>query len=122
MSIDTNIKNEWFIYNENDNKMTSLISLQKRIEDCETVNKNILSILEDINKKIENFVKENEDIKLQLQDIKTKVKNNETNCNLIRNENLKLINRILEAEISVERTTNILLRKNISFPFTKINL
>ena len=32
-------------------------------------------------------------------------------CNKISNENLKLINRLLEAEISIERTKNILLRK-----------
>jgi len=36
---------------------------------------------------------------------------------IIEVANLKLINRILEAEISLERTKNILLRKNISFPF-----
>lgn len=36
----------------------------------------------------------------------------------LQNDNLKLVNRILEAEIAVERYKNLLLRKNISFPFS----
>lgn len=36
----------------------------------------------------------------------------------LQNDNLRLINRILEAEIAVERYRNLLLRKNISFPFS----
>jgi len=38
-------------------------------------------------------------------------------CHHIENNNLKLTNRILENEVILERTKNILLRKNISFPF-----
>lgn len=37
--------------------------------------------------------------------------------NVIRNENLKLINRVLEAEIALERAKNSLLRNHIPFPF-----
>ena len=36
----------------------------------------------------------------------------------LQSDNLKLVNRILEAEIAVERYRNLLLRKNISFPFS----
>lgn len=124
------LKSEWFSIisveedgkSENEEKKDYLYSLQKRVEECEQVNRSILVTLDEINKKLDECFKEDRDINSQLEEIKVKVRNNETSCNVIRNENLKLINRILEAEISVERTTNILLRKNISFPFTKINL
>jgi len=134
------LKSEWFSINndgdgidiygnqhnqhneDNEEKNCLYSSLQKRIEDCENINKSILQSLEDINKKLENLSKDDQEIKQQIKDIQKKVLSNESTCNVIRNENLKLINRILEAEISVERTTNILLRKNISFPFTKLNL
>lgn len=106
----------------NNNYIENQIELTKRVEKCEQTLKSIESILEDLKSKIETFSKEDEEIKKHIQEIYSKVRANETACNVIRNENLKLINRILEAEISVERTTNILLRKNISFPFTKINL
>lgn len=107
---------------KDDKEEITIYSLRKRIEECENVNQSILQTLQDINNKIDNLSKEDEDLRKKIKDINKKVLDNESTCNLIRNENLKLINRILEAEISVERTTNILLRKNISFPFTKINL
>lgn len=105
-----------------DSNIDSNVELKKRIDSCENTLRSIEKILEDLKTQLENFHKEDQEMKKQLQEIQTKIKSNETSCNVIRNENLKLINRILEAEISVERTTNILLRKNISFPFTKINL
>ena len=100
----------------------TIYSLKKRIEDCEKINQAILQTLQDINDKMDNLSREDEDLRKKIKDINKKVLDNESTCNMVRNENLKLINRILEAEISVERTTNILLRKNISFPFTKLNL
>ena len=42
----------------------------------------------------------------------------EKSLDQLQTENLKLLNRLLETEVSIERTKNILLRKNISFPFT----
>ncbi len=36
----------------------------------------------------------------------------------LEKENLRLVNRILEAEIAAERYKNLMLRKNISFPFS----
>jgi len=100
----------------------SIHSLLKRIEECERTNQSILQTLQDINTKMDKLSNEDEELRKKIKDMNKKVLDNESTCNVVRNENLKLINRILEAEISVERTTNILLRKNISFPFTKLNL
>jgi len=96
--------------------------LEKRIKECENINISLLSSIEEIKKKIDSVFEEDIRMKSIIEELRSKIKDNETSCNIVRNENLKLINRILEAEISVERTTNILLRKNISFPFTKLNL
>jgi septal ring factor EnvC (AmiA/AmiB activator) len=96
--------------------------LEKRIQECENINISLLSSIEELKKKIDTVFEEDIRMKSIIEEVHSKIKQNETSCNIVRNENLKLINRILEAEISVERTTNILLRKNISFPFTKINL
>jgi len=69
-------------------------------------------------KKLDKRFKDLEDKLNRIYELEERVKELETTCHKIRNENLKLINRVLEAEISIERTKNILLRKNISFPFT----
>ena len=52
-----------------------------------------------------------------MQGMSTTIDELKQKISIIEVANLKLINRILEAEISLERTKNILLRKNISFPF-----
>jgi hypothetical protein len=136
-----NIRTEWFAIEDEDNEYMDekddknkyfsiegsnisekLEILEKRIEICEDINKTILKTLEELKKNIDRVFEDDINIKKQIDDIRACVKSNETSCNVIRNENLKLINRILEAEISIERSTNILLRKGISFPFTKINL
>jgi predicted nucleic acid-binding Zn-ribbon protein len=110
----SNINNNWFSINNDENIETEDISeLKKRIDTCENTLKSLLDVLEELKDKVNKFIDDQEKLKL-------KVKENETSCNVIRNENLKLINRILEAEVSVERTTNILLRKHISFPFTPL--
>lgn len=72
------------------------------------------------NDKIKELEKRVKELELSSDNSNQKIKELETLCNKITNENLKLINRILEAEISIERTKNILLRKNISFPFTPL--
>jgi len=71
-------------------------------------------------KKLDKRFKDLEDKLNRIYELEERVKELETTCHKIRNENLKLINRVLEAEISIERTKNILLRKNISFPFTPL--
>lgn len=125
MSIDS-INTNWFSIEEDKQDEEYIIEtkkeLTKRIDSCEKHLKSIQLILDDLKNQMDTLSKKDEEITKIIQEIQTKVRNNETSCNVIRNENLKLINRILEAEISVERTTNILLRKHISFPFTKINL
>lgn len=50
--------------------------------------------------------------------LEKRVQTLETHVGQLQNENLRLVNRILEAEIAVERYRNLLLRKNISFPFS----
>lgn len=119
---DYNDSNDDFFTIDRDNMSKKLEILEKRIENCENDNKTILKTLEELKKNIDSMIDDDVKIKKDIDDIRTCVKANETSCNVIRNENLKLINRILEAEISIERSTNILLRKGISFPFTKINL
>jgi chromosome segregation ATPase len=138
------IKSEWFSVNKdgnieekydnfelcfnnfnniNDHKILEKFDLlEKRIETCENNNKEILKLLDEMKKNIEDMKKDDDKLLKELENLKVSVKKNDTTCNLIKNENLKLINRILETEVSIERTTNILLRKGISFPFTKINL
>jgi len=95
--------------------------IKEQVKDIKEQVKDIKDI-KDINKKLESLSKNEQEVREQVKDIHKKVINNESTCNVVRHENLKLINRILETEISLERTTNILLRKNISFPFTKISL
>jgi|Laugresu1bdmlbsd_1035121.scaffolds.fasta_scaffold04859_3 hypothetical protein len=75
--------------------------------------------IKDLEEKVER-IKDLEEKVERIKDLEDKIHHLETTCNKIRNENLKLINRVLEAEISIERTKNILLRKNISFPFTPL--
>jgi hypothetical protein len=78
-----------------------------------SLNENWFSI--DTEEKMEKRI-----IELEKKDeiLNNKLKELEMICMNIQNENMKLINRVLETEISLERTKNILLRKNISFPFT----
>lgn len=112
-----------FNNNINDHKILEKFDLlENRIEICENNNKEILKLLDEMKKNIEDMKKDDDKLLKELEILKVCVKKNDTTCNLMKNENLKLINRILETEVSIERTTNILLRKGISFPFTKINL
>lgn len=65
--------------------------------------------------------KEKEKIDERFKKMEEKIRELENLYQDMRTENLKLVNRILEAEISLERSKNLLLRKNISFPFTLVN-
>jgi chromosome segregation ATPase len=111
-----------FIFEIDSDKINKKIEiLEKRTEKCENIYNSILETLNDLKKSIEEMENKDRELKEEIEKIGVRLKTNETTCNVIRNENLKLINRILEAEISVERTTNILLRKHISFPFTPLS-
>lgn len=59
-----------------------------------------------------------DDLLAEVRALRKEVAECQTNIQKLEAENLKMINRILEAEIAVERYKNILLRKNISFPFS----
>lgn len=50
--------------------------------------------------------------------LEKEVKKMESQVHSLSNENLKMVNRVLEAEISLERAKNSLVRKHIPFPFT----
>lgn len=115
-------ENEMFIFEIDSDKIwEKMKNLEERIDNCKNIHNDILKVLNDLKKDIERIENNDNEIKGEIEKIYTRVKANENVCNSIKNDNLKLINRILEAEISVERTTNILLRKNISFPFTPLS-
>ncbi len=67
------------------------------------------------NQKIEERFKEMEQKIILLE---KEIKKMESQVHTLSNENLKMVNRVLEAEISLERAKNSLVRKHIPFPFT----
>lgn len=69
--------------------------------------------LQQLDHKFNDCIRQIQDMRAELSDCRMKIHHMET-------ENLRLVNRILEAEISMERYKNLLLRKNISFPFAPI--
>ena len=78
------------------------------LTECET------DTIKELYSRIEELSLENNS---NMQGMSTTIDELKQKISIIEVANLKLINRILEAEISLERTKNILLRKNISFPF-----
>ena len=117
---------------------TDTKELNKKIEELSIENKNMSTTIEDMSTTIQGMSSTIEDMSTTIQDMSSSIEDMsskiesmsstiETNSStfdalkqklsIIEVENLKLINRILEAEISLERTKNILVRKNISFPF-----
>ena len=78
------------------------------------------------NQKIEDRFKEMEQKIILLEKemgqkiilLEKEVKKMESQVHSLSNENLKMVNRVLEAEISLERAKNSLVRKHIPFPFT----
>jgi len=67
--------------------------------------------LKKLEKRVQELEKEKDDMKASLLSMKEMVR--ESNA-----ENLKTVNRLLEAEISLERTKNMLVRNHIPFSFT----
>lgn len=55
---------------------------------------------------------------MNIAEIEKKISQFEKQVKDLTNENLRLVNRLLEAEISLERAKNSLVRKHIPFPFT----
>lgn len=98
--------------------------LNKKIEELSIENKNMSSTIEDMSTTIEDMSSTIEGMLSKIESMSSTIQTNSSTfdalkqkLSIIEVENLKLINRILEAEISLERTKNILVRKNISFPF-----
>jgi dynactin complex subunit len=52
------------------------------------------------------------------QELDQKVKEMDNHIRNLTHDNLKLVNRLLEAEISLERAKNSLVRNHIPFPFS----
>jgi methyl-accepting chemotaxis protein len=75
------------------------------------------SKMEDMTSKMEDMSSTIETMSSTMQHTSSIIDTLKHKFSIIEVENLKLINRILEAEISLERTKNILVRKHISFPF-----
>ena len=110
---------------------TDTKELNKKIEELSIENKNMSTTIEDMSTTIQGMSSTIEDMSSTIQGMSSKIESMSTTIqgmssiidtlknkfSIIEVENLKLINRILEAEISLERTKNILVRKNISFPF-----
>jgi hypothetical protein len=107
------INGNWFSIEE-DKDVEFVININDEID------KSNKKDLEMYKEKINEMEVKLKDLEMYKETCKEKIKDLEIICNKISNENLKLINRVLEAEISIERTKNILLRKNISFPFTPL--
>jgi chromosome segregation ATPase len=119
---DNDKDNDFNIFEIDSDKIIKKIEmLEKKVSNYENIYNDVFQLLNNLRKDIEKLENENNELKERINIFSTRLKSNETSCNSIKNDNLKLINRILEAEISVERTTNILLRKHISFPFTPLS-
>lgn len=56
----------------------------------------------------------------EIQQLRDDVSECRVKLQTMETDNLRLVNRVLEAEIAMERYKNLLLRKNISFPFSPI--
>ena len=103
----------WFSIKKEEKDITLVdceIELSKKIEELSIENKNMSSTIQGMSSKMEDMSSTIETMSSIIDALKHKF-------SIIEVENLKLINRILEAEISLERTKNILVRKHISFPF-----
>ena len=105
------INRNWFSVSEDDDVKFLNEDLTQKLE-------NKIKVLDE---KLENKIKVLDEKINKIHELEEKLKTIEINCSKIINENLKVINRVLEAEVSIERTKNILLRKNISFPFTPLS-
>ena len=96
---------------------TDTKELNKKIEELSIENKNMSTTIQDMSSSIEDMSSKIESMSSTIETNSSTFDALKQKLSIIEVENLKLINRILEAEISLERTKNILVRKNISFPF-----
>lgn len=92
-------------------------SMSSTIEDMSSTIKSMSSTMESMSSTIESMSSKMEEMSSTMENTSSIIDVLKQKFSMIEVENLKLINRILEAEISLERTKNILVRKHISFPF-----
>ena len=117
----------WFSIKKEEKDITLVdceTELSKKIEELSIENKNMSSTIQGMSSTIEDMSSKMEDMTSKMEDMSSTIETMSSiidtlkhKFSIIEVENLKLINRILEAEISLERTKNILVRKHISFPF-----
>ena len=73
----------------------------------------------ELKKEIKNELKNEIDNYInKINKLEERLKKTEENIRDMQTEHLKAINKILETEISLERTKNLLVRNNIPFPFS----
>ena len=117
----------WFSIKKEEKDITLVdceTELNKKIEDLYIENNSMSSTIEDMSSTIKSMSSTMESMSSKMESMSSTMENTSSIIDVLKQkfsmievENLKLINRILEAEISLERTKNILVRKHISFPF-----
>lgn len=66
----------------------------------------------------EKYDEKVQNLEEKIEKIEHQIKEMDEQIHYLTNNNLKLINRLLEAEISLERAKNSLVRNHIPFPFS----
>ena len=117
----------WFSIKKEEKDITLVdceTELNKKIEELYIENNSMSSTIEDMSSTIKSMSSTMESMSSKMEEMSSTIENTSSIIDVLKQkfsmievENLKLINRILEAEISLERTKNILVRKHISFPF-----
>ena len=79
--------------------------------------KDAKDIKDDI-KKIEDMILRIKQMEVRQKELEKKIGEMDHQIHYLTHDNLKLINRLLEAEISLERAKNSLVRNHIPFPFS----
>ena len=102
-------------YNENNENNENIKNDQKIEERFKEMEQKFMLLEKEMEQKFMLLEKEMEQKILVLE---KEIKKMESQVQSLSNENLKMVNRVLEAEISLERAKNSLVRKHIPFPFT----
>ena len=68
--------------------------------------------------KIEDVILRIKQMEVRQKELEKKIGDMDHQIHYLTHDNLKLINRLLEAEISLERAKNSLVRNHIPFPFS----
>ena len=108
-------ENQWYDLNHTNEK--------RILQEIKTQNEILLQHFSEKKQEEESTeVNESLKIKQQIIELSQRLETIEKNIENLKTENLKLVNRMLEAEVSLERYKNLMLRKHITFPFSKFSL